>query len=114
MEFPDDQVAELKHFSQDVQQSQESGIPYFYFPKLQLPDGCTPAEVDALFCPTSHHGYTSRLFFAERINPNTPKALNWSTTAHILGRTWHAISWQINQPDCRLAQTIAKHLDAFR
>ena len=112
MSFPEDQIAELTELFGEVKLHVEGGVPYFFLPQLRLPDGCTPAQVDALFCPTSHHGYTARLFFAERINP--PKSLNWNATARILERNWHAFSWEIKQGNLRLAQVIAIILGAFR
>jgi hypothetical protein len=110
--FPDDQITELKELFGEVQQRHEGGVTYFFLPQLRLPDGCTPAQIDALFCPTSHHGYTARLFFAERIN--SPKSLNWNTNQRILERNWHAFSWEIKQGNLRLAQVVAIILGALR
>jgi hypothetical protein len=112
MNYSDEQVAELKQIVEGAQPCAEGGIPYFFLPKLRLPDGCSLSEVDALLCPTAHHGYTSRLFFSQRFSSPTPR--NWSTTAHILGRNWEAISWSFQQNGLSLAQILALHLRAFR
>jgi hypothetical protein len=113
MEFPDEQIAELKQLCPEIKLCEEGGVTYFYLPNLQLPPGCTPAQVDALFCPTALHGYTSRLFFAQVIS--SPKPLNWNlTNSHILDRNWNAFSWKIDRTGLRLAQTLAIHLGAFR
>ena len=112
MSFPAGEIAELKDLFGEIQQCAEGGVTYFLLPKLRLPDGCTPAQADALFCPTAHHGYTSRLFFADRIN--SPKGLNWNANPRILERNWHAFSWEIKQGNLRLAQVVAIILSALR
>lgn len=112
MEYPVEQIAELKEICSGAQQYEEGGITYFFLPKLRTPDACSPEEVDALLCPTAHHGYTSRLFLAERVA--SQQSLNWSTTARIMERMWHAISWNIPQTNLRLAQVLALQLRAFR
>lgn len=112
MEFAAEQIVELREICPQAQQYEEASIPYFFLPKLPMPDGCSPAEVDALLCPTAHHGYTSRLFFAERIQ--SKHSLNWSTQARIMERMWHAISWSIPETNLRLAQILALQLRAFR
>ena len=112
MQFPGDQIEELKQLCPGARQHEESGIPYFFLPQLRLPDGCSPAQLDALLCPTAQHGYTSRLFFEQVINSR--QSQNWNTTARIMERNWRAISWQIPQTNLRLAQMVAVHLRAFR
>jgi hypothetical protein len=112
MQFPKEQVAELNEICPGAQQYEEGDIPYFLLPQLRLPDGCAPAQVDALLCPTAHHGYTSRLFLSQRIS--SPQSRNWSTEARIMERNWHAISWNIPEPNLRLAQILAVQLGAFR
>lgn len=112
MQFPDDQIEELKEICPGTQQYEEGSISYFFLPKLRTPDGCSPEEVDALLCPTAHHGYTSRLFFAQCIS--SPQQRNWSTEARIMERMWHAISWNIPETNLRLAQILALQLRAFR
>jgi len=112
MNYPEDQVEELKQICPGARPCEEGGVPYFFLPGLRLPEGCSPEQVDALLCPTSHHGYTSRLFFAERVA--TPQSRNWSTTARLFERSWHAISWSFTQANMRLAQILAVQLRALR
>lgn len=112
MQFPEEEVAELEQICPGARQYEEGGIPYFFLPQLRLPDGCSPAQVDALLCPTAHHGYTSRLFLVQRISSSQLR--NWSTGARIMERNWEAISWQIPQTNLRLAQVLAIQLRAFR
>lgn len=84
MQFPEEQVEELKEICSGAQPYEEGSISYFFLPKLSTPGGCSPEQVDALLCPTAHHGYTSRLFFAQRIS--SPQPRNWSTEARIMER----------------------------
>lgn len=112
MQFPEEQVAELREICPGALQCEEGGIPYFFLPKLSTPDGCSPEQVDALLCPSALHGYNSRLFLAQRIT--SPQPRNWNFEARILERMWHAISWGIPETNLRLAQMLALHLRAFR
>jgi hypothetical protein len=112
MQFPDEQVEEVKEICPGAQPYEEASILYFFLPKLSTPDGCSPEQVDALLCPTAHHGYTSRLFFAQRIT--SPQSRNWNTEARIMERIWYAISWNIPETSLRLAQILALQLRAFR
>ncbi len=111
MNIPTDQIEELKKIYPGVQVAEEGGSTFFLLPKLELPNGCEPNKLDALFCPTPHGGYPSRLYF-EQIFTGCPTR-NWNGQTRILDRTWHAISWNINQ-DQRLVQLIRSHLVAFR
>jgi hypothetical protein len=112
MEFPSDQIEELKTLFPDVQRSDEGGSAYFLLPSLQLPPGCVPEKVDALLCPMTRDGYPSRLFFSVQIS--APVQRNWNANGvRILERNWHAFSWTIaaNQ---RLAQMVGAHLKGLR
>ena len=112
MAFPDDQVAELKHICDGVQESTEAGRTYFLLLKLRLPEGCNPSPLDALFCPTPRDGYPSRLFFAERVR--SAAQLNWNANrVRILDRNWDAFSWKVNAIG-RLIQMLAAHLRGFQ
>ncbi len=111
MDFPNEQIEELKKIYPGVQVAEEGGNTFFLLPKLELPNGCNPSKLDALFCPTRYNGYPSRLYFEQKFS-GAP-ARNWNGNSRILDRSWYAISWTINQ-DQRLVQMIRSHLDAFR
>jgi hypothetical protein len=114
MQFPSDQIEELKAGFPSVFSAEEGGIPYFLIPNLPLPSGSSPPAVDVLLCPTAdRHGYPSRLFFAQQVR--SPRPLNWNTNGvRILERNWFAYSWKINQPGLRLIQILALHLKALQ
>jgi hypothetical protein len=112
MSFPEDQVAELKQLCPDVSEYQEAGCTYLLLPGLILPDGCSPERTVALLCPTARDGYPSRLFLADKVQSKVER--NWNATGVcIADRNWHAFSWKAN-PNLRLAQMVAAHLEALR
>ena len=116
MPYPEDQIAELKDLCPGLMLASEGGIDYLYMPALPMPEGCTPATIDALLCPTPRDGYPSRLFFAQKVTPKKPPnpPLNWNAqNVRILEKNWHGISWKI-RPGLRLAQTLSAHLTALR
>ncbi len=117
MAWSDNEIEELKKYYSDVMMAEEGGFTYFLIKEVKLPSYCSPSKVDVLLCPMSREGYTSRLFFANKITNNMEgaKTLNWnSNDQRILDRNWHAYSWKINKDDLRLAQMMADHLRAFQ
>ncbi len=112
MSLSEDQIAEVKQLCPNVQLHEEAGCAYLLLPGLNLPDGCSPASMDALLCPSDRDGYPSRLFFAEKVT--SLKQLNWNANGvRIAERNWQAYSWKTN-PNLRLIQMIAAHLGALR
>lgn len=108
----DEQIRELLRHHPDAEEGTEAGVRYFLIPGLRLPDGCTPDRAAALLCPTARDGYPSRLFLEKRVSCRT--ARNWNVSnVRILERNWFAVSWRVN-PNLRLAQMVAAHLEAFR
>jgi hypothetical protein len=113
MNFPADQLDELRNLVPGVSVCQEGTVTYFLLPGLQLPAGCTPAQVDALLCPTPRDGYESRLFFSQRVTSTTTR--NWHVTnTRIVDRPWSAFSWKTNRTGLRLAQMVVEHLCALK
>ncbi len=86
---------------------QEGGITYVYLPKLGLPLGCNPREVEGLLRPgPGPDGYTTRLYFSA---PFPTKGQNWSVH-QILAKTWHTFSYNNVPADVRLIEILANHL----
>ena len=113
MNFPEEQIEELRKIAPNLSIAQEGGYTYILIEKLSLPDNCQPSIVDALLCPTHHPtGYNSRLFFSEKIE-GCPDGRNWNGSIRILERNWLAISWNI-PPDQRLSETLIGHLKSLR
>lgn len=113
MDFPDDQIAELKQLAPNAARCSEGGLIYILLPQLELPDGCTPHKADALLCPTPRDGYNSRLFFDRVVTSR--QGLNWHMqNVRIAERNWSVFSWRVNRQDLRLAQIVGEHLRALR
>jgi len=111
--FPGDQIEELKHGCQAVAACGDGGVNYLLLEGLALPWGCSPTKTDALLCPYSRDGYSSRLFFAEQVQ--SPFARNWNFNGRICERNWFGYSWKTDDPrPMRLAQLVRIHLDGLR
>lgn len=114
MIFPQDQVDELKRLAKQVELFDEGGTPFLLLSSLRLPEWCEPTSMDALLCPVSRDGYTSRLYFAGQARSSKGQP-NWTGGPfRIVERDWVAYSWNPQRSDLRLAQLIANHLRAFR
>ncbi len=83
---------------------------YIYIPKLRLPSGCQPQEVEALLCLVGHNGYMTRLFLSQQI---TNRLGGWAPI-YVQGRTWYTWSWNGVAPQLRPAEILAEHLRALR
>jgi hypothetical protein len=117
MEFPPDQIEELKAMFPLVAKCDEGNVTFFFMPDAPLPNGTKPARADLLLCPFPRDNYNSRLFFSakvERASNNGREALNWNANqVRLIERNWFAISWK-TPAGLRLAQMVAIHLKAFR
>lgn len=108
MKFPQDQIDELKKIFPEVSIYEEGGYTFFLIPNFELPKGCIPEKTDVLLCPMQRDGYSSRLFFSEKVQ--SCKTLNWNANGvRILERNWYAFSWRV-QPNLRIAQMIVSHI----
>ena len=85
-------LSALRRFSPTPSEFTDGGATYIHLPNYRLPEGCTPKQVDVLLRMDSGGGYTTRMYFSERITSPSSGSLNW-TTAVICGRTWHVYSW---------------------
>lgn len=103
-------MAELQVICTDASEMTEAGLAFVFLPKLKLPQGCSPAEVDGLLCLCARDGYPTRLFLSE---PVSGKGSNW-TTHRILDRAWHTWSWKGVSADLRPTQILLGHLAALR
>jgi hypothetical protein len=110
MSFTETEIAELAGHFPGCIQAEEAEVVYFRIPAVELPDGCTPSPMTLLLRPSPIGEYGYRLFFAQRVN--TPSPRNWNASAHILGATWHAFSWQAKER-VTLLQMVARILRAL-
>ena len=84
----------------------ESGQPLIYLPGLKVHHAGAVAAVDALLVPRLHSGYLTRLFLS-RAFPT--RGQNW-TSHHLLGGTWHAMSWNGVPANLPWDAILANHL----
>ena len=114
MHFQENEIAELKDLFPGISKYDEGGLIYFLIPGLQLPPGCEPSTVDALFCPMDRgDGYPSRLLLSSRVRSKVER--NWNgQNVRIIERNWFTYSWKIGGGKLRLAQMISAHLRALQ
>ena len=107
----EDDILEIRAVCPDAAPMQEGGAVYVYLPKLLLPAGCDPPEVEALLRPgQGPDGYTTRLFLSHAF---PSKGQNW-TVHHILDKTWHTFSYNNVPSDLRLIEILANHIKVLR
>lgn len=112
MDYPTDQVDELKKIAPNLSVAPEGGISYILITGFTLPDGCVPEIADVLLCPAPRDGYPSTLYYSTQINCS--KSLNWNrANVRILDRNWFAVSWRVSS-GLRLAELLLVHLRALR
>jgi hypothetical protein len=112
-----DQMEELRRIYPDASEATEGGVPYVLIRRAPMPEGCVPATLDVLLCPTEQNGYQSKLYFESRVEcpPKPGRNLNWNGTVRILERNWAMLSWQIpGGTSQRLVQMVQSHLEALR
>src|SRR5580658_4917001 len=105
---PNEEIEELRALTAGTQTMAEGGVEYFFLPDIRIPG--LEGSTDALLCPQQHSGYPTRLFLS-RMVPG--KGQNWKLHT-LLGRAWHACSWNDVPANQRLAEILAQHLRAFR
>jgi len=102
---------ELRKVCPGAEAIAEGGFGYIYLPRLRLPVGCQPAEVEGLLRPgPGPDGYTTRLFLSSAF---PAKGSNW-TVHQILDKQWHTFSYNNVPSDLRLIEILANHLGVLR
>ncbi len=103
---------ELMQLCQEAKEFTEFGKKYVLLVGLKLPEGCTPNVVDALLCLDERDGYSTRLYFAQKVS--SKNGVNWNAVnVTILQRNWFAYSWRV-EASPRPIEILAQHLKAFR
>jgi len=105
-------LRELEQLCIEPKEFAEFDRTYILLPQLRLPEGCTPAVVDALLCLSARDGYPTRLFYAQQITSGKPP--NWNAqNVPILQRNWFAYSWNYVESG-RPIEVLAQHLKALQ
>jgi len=105
-----EQIASLSTVCERAQVMSEAGVDMVVLDKLTVRVGGQAHKLDAVLCPSTHSGYTTRLFLSQSF---PQKGGNW-TVHQLLGRQWHTWSWQGVPADLPLLQMLMCHLDALR
>ena len=107
MSDPALELKSMKRYWPDAELVGDGEKKYVLLPTLIVRHGAETKVITALLRPwTNGDGYTTRLFFSERF---TAKGSNWNVF-NILGRTWHACSWQSVSEDLPWLEIVASHL----
>lgn len=89
---------------------EEGARPYVFLPKLKIAHAGKSQAVDALLAPRGDGSYETRLYLEK---PYPSRGQNW-TVHSILGRTWHAMSWNGVSAALPWLQILANHLRPLR
>jgi hypothetical protein len=112
MEYPEEQLHELKRYCNKLKAVPEGGVIFLFLEGLRLPVGCTPPVCNGLLCPVPRDGYPSRLFLSVQVSP--PFTRNWNVSnARIAESNWFAFSWKVDLVNPTLAQLLIAHLNGF-
>jgi hypothetical protein len=105
-----EQLVPLGEVCASAQIMNDGGKDLIFLEKLKVRVNGQSHELDAVLCPSTHSGYTTRLFLAQSF---PQKGSNW-TIHQFLGRQWHSWSWQGVPDNLPLLQMLMCHLDALR
>jgi hypothetical protein len=112
MDYPQEQVDELKRYCEKVKLLPEGGVDFLFLETLRLPSVCTPSSCDGLLCPVAREGYPSRLYFSTKVS--CPYERNWNVSEARIGeKNWFAFSWKIALENPTLLQMLLEHLAGF-
>jgi hypothetical protein len=113
MEYPVEQIEELKRYCSAVRGLGEGNAVYLYLEALRLPAGCEPSECNALLRPfAGADGYPSQLYFSVQIR--APYGKNWNVlNARICEKNWFAFSWKASAAPRSPLEALLNHLAAL-
>ncbi|MGY3577832.1 hypothetical protein [Bradyrhizobium sp. USDA 4504] len=106
----DRQLAALRRINRGAELWDEGGQPLVYLPAMKVQHNGGTTTVDGLLCPRSHASYTTRLFLSEAF-PN--RGQNW-TVHQIMGRAWHAMSYNYVPASLPWTEILAIHLGQLK
>jgi hypothetical protein len=106
----DEEIAKLRKVAPGAELWEEAGGPLVYLPNLRIKHNGDQVIANALLSPRAHSSYTTRLFF-DRQFPD--KGQNW-TVHNLMGRTWHAMSFNNVPETLPWIEILANHLVPLR
>jgi hypothetical protein len=111
-----EQLTSLHAVCKGATEKYEAGYQFVFLPQIKIAVGDQVKVMDALLAPTTHSGYTTRVFLSEQITERPTigtQAANWSQH-HIFGKNWWTWSWQGVTADLPWVQILIAHLSALR
>lgn len=110
MSEPEAELERLKALCPKAELRTEGGRVIALLPGLTFRAGGKWLTADALLWPWPRDNYPNRLFLSA---PVPGKGNNWNVFS-ILGKPWHACSWNHVRSDLSWMEILANHLRAFR
>jgi hypothetical protein len=104
------QLAALRRINRRAEIWDEGGRPLVYLPGMPVQHNGGVVTVDSLLSPREHSSYTTRLFLSQ---PFPNRGQNW-TMHQIMGRAWHAMSFNNVPASLPWTEILATHLGQLK
>jgi hypothetical protein len=104
------QIGSLRRINRGAELWDEGGQPLVFLPAMKVRHAGGEVSVDGLLCPRQHCGYTTRLFLSQAFGT---RGQNW-TVHHIMGRAWHAMSFNNVPATLPWIEILAIHLGQLK
>lgn len=104
------EFAALRRINRLAELWDEAGQPLVFLPGMKVQHNAGTVTVDGLLCPRTHSGYTTRLFLSK---PFPNRGQNW-TVHQIMGRAWHAMSFNNVPASLSWTAILANHLGQLK
>jgi hypothetical protein len=103
-------LAALRRINRRVEIWDEGGQPLVFLPGMPVRHNGSEVTVDGLLSPREHSSYTTRLFLSQ---PFPNRGQNW-TVHQIMGRAWHAMSFNNVPASLPWSEILAIHLGELK
>jgi hypothetical protein len=104
------ELAALRRINRLAELWDEGGQTLVYLPSMKVRHNDSTVTVDGLLCPRNHSSYTTRLFLSQ---PFSNRGQNW-TVHQIMGRAWHAMSFNNVPASLPWTEILANHLGQLK
>jgi len=100
------ELRKLRRVCRRAELWEDGGLPLVHLPEVKVQHAGETVTVDALLSPRAHSGYPTRLFFSRAF---PARGQNWSVH-NIMGRSWHAMSWNGVEESLPWDEMLGAHL----
>lgn len=107
---PEAGLASLRRINRRAELWEDVSGPLVFLPAMRVIHNGETVVVDGLLSPRSHSNYTTRLFLSR---PFSNRGQNW-TVHQIMGREWHAMSFNGVPATLPWTDILANHLGQLR